>query len=140
MTTHVVRRVALSSVVLAVSIGWFAGLGQGAPRQPLDMQLAVEPTGTHLERELTIFLLDRATGDPVVGARVLVGADMVTMPMMHDVEHVHVMPGDVPGQYKARIRFEMPGEWVVTVAVTGARSARFTRKIQVDGRQKGDRR
>jgi hypothetical protein len=54
------------------------------------------------------------------GVQVSVGADMPSMPMAHNVKPVKARPGQAPGEYRARLDLEMPGEWAVKLRLSGA--------------------
>jgi YtkA-like len=53
------------------------------------------------------------------GLTVVVGADMPSMPMAHNVAPVKAKPGKTPGEYLARLDLEMPGEWAVKLRLSG---------------------
>jgi hypothetical protein len=56
---------------------------------------------------------------PVEGVQVTVGADMPSMPMAHTVKPAKAKPGKTPGEYRARLELEMPGEWAVKLRLAG---------------------
>jgi YtkA-like len=56
---------------------------------------------------------------PVEGVQVTVGADMPSMPMAHSVKPAKAKPGKKPGEYRARLELEMPGEWAVKLRLAG---------------------
>ena len=58
-------------------------------------------------------------GEPLTGAQVTVGADMPSMPLAHNVKPVKAQPTKTPGEYRARLDLEMPGEWAVKLRLTG---------------------
>ncbi len=58
-------------------------------------------------------------GQPVSGAQVVVGADMPSMPMAHNLAPVKAKPGRQPGEYHARLDLEMTGEWAVKLRLSG---------------------
>ena len=58
-------------------------------------------------------------GRPVEGARITVGADMPSMPMAHGVRPARATPGTKPGEYRARLDLEMPGEWAIKLRLDG---------------------
>jgi hypothetical protein len=80
-------------------------------------QLACRPTGTDYVYDCLI-RLERA-GRPLAGAEITVGADMPSMPMAHNVRPVKAKPGKAPGEYRARLGLEMPGEWAVKLRLSG---------------------
>ena len=58
-------------------------------------------------------------GEPLSGAQITVGADMPSMPMAHQVRPVKAQPTRTPGEYRARLDLEMPGEWAVKLRISG---------------------
>ncbi|MFM2421573.1 MAG: hypothetical protein RL291_103, partial [Pseudomonadota bacterium] len=67
-----------------------------------------------------VVTLSRAQkGDPIAGAEVVVGADMPSMPMAHNVKPVAATAGEKPGEYRVRLALEMYGDWAVHVTVGG---------------------
>ena len=57
-------------------------------------------------------------GQPLSGAEFVVGADMPSMPMAHNVKPVRAKPGRTPGHYEAQLDLEMPGEWAVKLRLS----------------------
>jgi hypothetical protein len=87
--------------------------------QRLAADVDCTPTKHDLVYDCRIALRDAASGKPVTGAEVSVGADMPSMPMAHNVRPVKARPGKDPGQYTARLELEMFGEWAVKLNVRG---------------------
>jgi len=58
-------------------------------------------------------------GQPVTGLDIRIGADMPSMPMAHNVKPVKAQPTKTPGEYRARLDLEMPGEWAVKLRLGG---------------------
>jgi hypothetical protein len=58
-------------------------------------------------------------GKPLSGLTVVVGADMPSMPMAHNVKPVKARPGKASGEYVARLDLEMPGDWIVKLRLSG---------------------
>lgn len=56
----------------------------------------------------------------IEGVQVVVGADMPSMPLAHNVRPVKAKPGNAPGEYHARLDLEMTGEWAVKLRLSGA--------------------
>jgi len=54
------------------------------------------------------------------GVQVTVGADMPSMPLAHNVKPVKAQPTKNPGEYRARLDLEMPGEWAVKLRLSGS--------------------
>ena len=74
----------------------------------------------------------RATGAPLTGVSVTVGADMPSMPMMHNVKPVKAVAGAEPGTYHSRIELEMSGAWAVKIDLAGPVRDRVIKSIRVE--------
>lgn len=85
--------------------------------QRAQAELACAPTKTDFIYNCTIRL--SRGGQPLPGAQVTVGADMPSMPMAHNVKPVKARPGRAPGEYRASLDLEMPGEWAVKLRLAG---------------------
>lgn len=85
--------------------------------QRIEARLECRFTGTDFVYDCTIRL--KRGGKPLEGARVVVGADMPSMPMAHNVKPVAAVPARNPGEYTARLELEMPGEWAVKLHLSG---------------------
>lgn len=97
-----------------------AGLAVPAAAAPrVAAEVLCRPTDEALVYRCFITVIDRRSGAPVSGARLVIGADMPTMPMAHHVAPVEAVPGDTPGAYHATIRLEMLGRWALTIRVSG---------------------
>jgi len=88
-----------------------------AAAQRPQASLECKSTGTDFVYDCTIRLV--RDGRPLSGAQVTVGADMPSMPMAHNVRPVKAKPGAQPGEYRARLELEMPGEWAVKLRLSG---------------------
>jgi hypothetical protein len=82
-------------------------------------ETACRPTTTVLQYDCTITLKNSRTGEPLSGVTVTVGADMPSMPMMHNVRPVAATPGQESGTYQARLTLEMHGDWAVQLNLSG---------------------
>ena len=79
--------------------------------------LQCKATGTDFVYDCTVMLT--RGGRPLEGVAVTVGADMPSMPMAHSVRPAQAAPGTKPGEYKARLDLEMPGEWAIKLRLGG---------------------
>ena len=75
-------------------------------------------TGTDFVYDCVIQIKKGA--EPASGLNVVVGADMPSMPMAHNIKPVKARRGNAPGEYLARIDLEMPGQWAVKLRLSGA--------------------
>lgn len=87
--------------------------------QRVDANVSCKPTAVVLAYDCTILLKHARDGSPLAGAMLLVGADMPSMPMAHNVEPVIATPGHAAGEYYARIALQMRGEWALRLRVSG---------------------
>lgn len=94
----------------------FLSSGVGAQRATADLSCA--HTGTDFVYDCVIHLKKDAA--PLAGASITVGADMPSMPLAHNIRPVRARPGDAPGEYRARLDLDMPGEWAVKLRLSGA--------------------
>jgi hypothetical protein len=119
-------RVILATVaVLAVSDG-FAQSGTVRARTSVDCR------SVGLELDCTIKLTDAKTGAPLTGVSVTVGADMPSMPMMHNVMPVKAVAGTEPGTYHSRLELEMSGAWAVKIDLAGPVRDRVIKSVRVE--------
>jgi YtkA-like protein len=89
-----------------------------ANAQKVAADLACRYTGKDFRYDCTVRLT--RGGEPLSGVQVTVGADMPSMPMAHNVKPVRARPGRTPGEYRAPLELEMPGEWAVKLRLSGA--------------------
>jgi hypothetical protein len=93
---------------------------------------SVECRSAGLELDCTIKLTDAKTGAPLTGVSVTVGADMPSMPMMHNVKPVKAVAGAEPGTYHSRLELEMSGAWAVKIDLAGPVRDRIIKSIRVE--------
>ncbi len=88
-------------------------------------------TGEKLVYDCMIMLVNKKSGDPIPGAKILVKADMPSMPMAHNAAPVNAMAMGKPGNYHARLKLEMHGEWALTIDISGPLRDRLVKKLQL---------
>jgi YtkA-like len=97
---------------------WLLGLAvlvsTGALAQKIDGKLDCRYTGKDFIYDCTIRL-----DPPMEGVQVTVGADMPSMPMAHSVKPEKAQETKTPGEYRAKLDLEMPGEWAVKLRLAG---------------------
>jgi hypothetical protein len=109
--------------ILAMSLAASAG-------ERAKVDVGCKATGDKLVYDCMIMLVDYKSGDPIQGARIVVKADMPSMPMAHNVAPVNAMAMGKPGSYHARIKLAMHGDWVLTMDVSGPLRDRLVKKLQ----------
>ena len=125
------------------ALGWALVLGAAlaaaaavaAPRPQVDLQCEAFGMGPQLECTVRL----RASGAPLVGAQVTLGASMPSMPMAHTVKPAAAAPPGQPGEYRGRLELQMTGVWAVQVDVAGPLRDRVVRPLRIDDCE-GDRR
>ncbi len=88
-------------------------------------------TGEKLVYDCMIVLMNKKSGDPIPGAKIVVKADMPSMPMAHNVAPVNAMAMGKPGSYHARLKLKMHGEWALTIDISGPLRDRLVKKLQL---------
>jgi hypothetical protein len=81
--------------------------------------VACGPTSTALQYDCIIKLVNARTNEPLSGVVLTVGADMPSMPMMHNVRPVTAAPMADPGSYQVRLTLEMHGDWMLQLNLSG---------------------
>ncbi len=117
--------IAISAMLVLSSA---AGAGERA-RADVDCKA----TGEKLIYDCTIVLMNKKSGDPIPGAKIVVKADMPSMPMAHNAPPVTAKAVGKPGNYHARLKLEMQGEWALTLDVSGPLRDRLVKKLQLGG-------
>ena len=85
-------------------------------RATLDCKAAPSPEFAY---DCTLDVAHASTGAPLEGATIVLGADMPSMPMVHNVPPFTFNPADKPGRYQARIQLDMYGPWAIKLRITG---------------------
>jgi hypothetical protein len=62
----------------------------------------------------------------------MVGADMPSMPMAHNVRPVKAEAGAQPGSYRARLELEMTGVWALRLDLSGPVRDRLISVLRFD--------
>lgn len=69
--------------------------------------------------DCTLDVANARTGEPIDGATIILGADMPSMPMVHNVPPFAFTPAGKPGRYQARIQLDMYGPWAIKLRIAG---------------------
>jgi len=110
------------------------GLAEAASAQSVRAKADVDckPAGQLLHYDCVIKLMNARTSEPLAGVTLMVGADMPSMPMMHNVRPVRAAPGADSGIYQARLVLEMHGDWAVQLNLSGPVRDRVAANIRFD--------
>ena len=78
--------------------------------------------------DCSIFLSEIKTKKKIDNAKFVVGADMPSMPGVHNFKPVKAIPMGM-GMYQVRLNLEMYGEWALVMDFTKPRRDRIVKKI-----------
>ena len=117
--------------LFAVLVSFGSGL---AAEVKAKAEVSCSATQKPLEYDCTIKLSDSQSGEALAGVEVTVGADMPSMSMAHNVKPAKAMPGNEPGTYRAHIKLEMHGDWVVKVDLVGPVRDRIVKSMRFEPR------
>jgi hypothetical protein len=121
------RDLLLSLFVVMVSFG--SGLAADVKARA---EVSCSAAAKSLEYDCTIKLSDSRSGEALTGVEVAVGADMPSMPMAHNVKPAKAMPGNEAGTYRAHIKLEMHGDWVVKLDLAGPVRDRIVKSMRFE--------
>ena len=85
--------------------------------------------GATMQYDCLLMLKGMQSGQPIQGAAIVVGADMPTMPMAHNVTPVKAEATGKPGEYRFRIALEMHGEWALKIRLAQPRQDLIVHKM-----------
>jgi hypothetical protein len=94
-------------------------LADSAAADRAKANVSCTPTGQALQYDCVIKLTNARTSEPLSGVTLMVGADMPSMPMMHNVRPVRATAEQPAGTYRARLLLEMHGDWAVQLNLSG---------------------
>ena len=114
----------------AIAICLPAGSALAQVRAKADV--ACRPVAATLQYDCIVRLMNLRTNEPLTGVTLLVGADMPSMPMMHNVRPVKATPGQEAGTYQARLVLEMHGDWALQLNLSGPVRDRVVTVIRFD--------
>ena len=90
-----------------------------AASERAEADVVCDETGKPLQYSCIIEMHERNSDKPVIGAKIVINADMPDMPMAHNVPPVVAMESETPGVYQATLLLEMRGSWVLRLSVSG---------------------
>ena len=103
--------------ILIAAVAGLPAIASAQGRAKADV--ACRPTGATLQYDCTVALIHARTNEPLSGVTLTVGADMPSMPMMHNVRPVSATAGEKAGTYQARLTLEMHGDWALQLNLSG---------------------
>ena len=90
-------------------------------QERMDADVSCKRVGQTMEYDCLLMLKGKLSGHPIQGAGIVVGADMPSMPMAHNVKPVKAEATGKPGEYKFRMTLDMHGEWALKIRLAKPR-------------------
>ena len=109
--------VRVAAVMTALAV-WYPVTAHAQVRAKAEVTCA--SAGETLHYDCVIKLADARSGEPISGVTLSVGADMPSMPGMHNAPPVKATEQPEKGVYTARLVLEMHGDWAVRLDLSGA--------------------
>jgi hypothetical protein len=104
------------AVMTALAV-WHPGTAHAQARAKAEVTCA--SAGESLHYDCVIKLADARSAEPITGVTLSVGADMPSMPGMHNTPPVKATEQPEEGVYTARLVLEMHGDWAVRLDLSG---------------------
>ena len=114
-------------IIIAVFFVYSTSGAQARERAIADIKC--KPSHTKLSYHCNLILKYKASGKPIAGAKILIKADMPSMPMAHNLPLVPAQPANLSGHYKAELKLEMYGEWALTIDISHPFRDRLIKKL-----------
>jgi hypothetical protein len=125
------RAIVAIAVAVATPVFIHAGVAQAQVRARADVTCA--SAGEMLHYDCVIKLANARSGEPISGVTLSVGADMPSMPGVHNVRPVKADEQSEKGVYKARLVLEMHGDWAIRLDLSGAVRDRIIATLRFEG-------
>ena len=104
----------------------------GAAEIRAKTDVACRPAADRLQYDCIVRLTNARTNEPLIGVTLMIGADMPSMPMMHNVRPVQATAGTELGTYQVRLELEMHGDWALQLNLSGPVRDRVVTIIRFD--------
>jgi hypothetical protein len=125
------RAIVCTLVTMAALLAGYPQVAHGQVRAKATVTCV--SAGQVLEYDCTIKLANARSGEPLSGLTVSVGADMPSMPGMHNVRPVKATEHAEKGVYQVRLKLEMHGDWAVQLDLRGAERDRVITMLRFEG-------
>ena len=100
-----------------------------AAQERMDAGVTCTRVGQTMQYDCLLMLKGKLTGHPIQGAGIVVGADMPSMPMAHNIKPVKAEATGKPGEYRFRIALDMHGEWALKIRLAKPRPDLLVHKM-----------
>ena len=113
------RKLSAKAVALVALCCAAFAIHQAAAGERAKADVVCHETAQPLTYSCTIRLSRRRDAAPVTGARIVIKADMPSMPMAHNLPPVIALESGTPGSYQASLVLEMQGDWALRLQISG---------------------
>jgi hypothetical protein len=107
--------------MLAAIAAFACAAGPALAQERMGADVSCKRVGQTMEYDCLLMLKGKLSGQPVQGAGIVVGADMPSMPMAHNIKPVKAEATGKPGEYRFRLALEMHGEWALKIRLSKPR-------------------
>jgi len=125
------RAIMTLAIAIAAPVLMHAGTAHAQVRAKADVTCA--SAGEMLHYDCVVKLINARSGEPISGVTLSVGADMPSMPGVHNIRPVKAIEQSEKGVYKARIVLEMHGDWAVRLDLSGTVRDRVIAMLRFEG-------
>jgi len=116
-------------IVFVVALGAAALSSAAHAQERMGAAVSCTQVGKTMAYDCVLMLKGSTSGQPIQGAGIVVGADMPSMPMAHNVKPVRAEPTGNPGEYRFRIELDMHGEWALKIRLAKPRQDLIVHKM-----------
>ena len=116
-------------IVFVVALGAATLSSAAHAQERMGAAVACNQVGKTMAYDCVLMLKGSTSGQPIQGAGIVVGADMPSMPMAHNVKPVRAEPTGNPGEYRFRIELDMHGEWALKIRLAKPRQDLIVHKM-----------
>lgn len=117
------KSVSIAAALLALAAS------PAAAQERMDAGVTCTRVGQTMQYDCLLMLKGKLTGHPIQGAGIVVGADMPSMPMAHNIKPVKAEATGKPGEYRFRIALDMHGEWALKIRLAKPRQDLIVHKM-----------
>jgi hypothetical protein len=116
--------------LVSIAVAAFAFTASPAfAQERMGADVSCKRIGQTMEYDCLLMLKGKLSGHPIQGAGIVVGADMPSMPMAHNIKPVKAEATGKTGEYKFRIALDMHGEWALKIRLAKPRQDLIVHKM-----------
>ena len=97
--------------------------------------LTCKQAGGPLQYDCIVKLIDTRSNSPLSGVTLSIGADMPSMPGVHNLRPVQAAEDQEKGSYRARLVLDMHGDWALQLNLSGPVRDRVVKVLRFEGDQ-----